>query len=1311
MKRTILQLAAICSLAFTLNSSATVLYVDLNSTNPLPPYAGWSTAATNIQDAIDAANPGDQILVTNGVYQTGGRVVYGSLTNRVAVTRAVTVQSVSGPSLTVIQGNPIIGDSAVRCVYLTNNAALLGFTLTNGATRDLGDSDLEQSGAGVWCEDSSAAISNCVITRNSASDDGGGAFCGTFANCNFTGNTAGYNGGAATQSTLTNCILSGNFANFGGGAYESTLYNSVLTANVAAVNGGGVQECLLNNCTLTGNSCGNTGGGSSASSLNNCIVYYNSAPSEPNYTLYSEVPAVMNNCCTTPLPPSGTGNITAEPILADFAHLGAGSPCRGAGDAAYSTGVDIDGEPWLNPPSIGCDEYYPGAITGPLTVAIYSDYTNVAPGFSLNFIGQIAGHADSNVWDFGDGATATNRVYASHDWPVAGDYLVTFTAFNDSNPGGVSATVLVRVTEEIHYVDLASATPILPFTSWSTAATNIQDAVDAVVLPGAKVVVTDGVYVNGGRAVGAQTNRVVIARFVQVQSVNGPAMTVIQGYQDPDTIIGDDAVRCVYLADGARLTGFSLTYGGTRANNDWSIPDYEKNGGGVWCEPGDAVVSNCVFIASAAVNNGGGISGGTVFNSVLTNNTAGNGGGADSCTLNNCLLVGNSTGGEGGGAISCTLNNCGLTANSANQGGGIGDCTANHCTFTANSAGEGGGAYNATLNNSIAYYNTASNGSNYSGGVFNFSCTVPLPDNGTNNITAEPLLADPLHLSAGSPCLGAGSTDDTTGTDLDGEPWAVPPAMGCDEFYPGSITGPLSVAIQGTTYVPTGYVGNFTATINGHASANFWDFGDGTVVSNHPYLSHSWAVAGDYAVVFRAFNDSNPGGVSATTTVHVATQLVYYVNAACTNPVAPYFSWTTAATNIQSAVDAAWRSGSLVLVTNGVYGPSIIDQPQIVQSVNGPAVTIIDGASADRCVYIVDGAALVGFTLTHGASDNGGGVFATSPAAVLTNCILTANSATGLGGGAFSGTLNNCILQGNSATGYHGGGASYSTLNNCTLSGNSATYDGGGAFWSTLNNCVLNRNTADIGGGLLWGTANNCTLIDNHADSFGGGTFALTLQNCIVYYNDSPSGPNDYGSTFSYCCTTPNPGSGTANLTNAPLFVDQANSNFRLQSNSPCINAGNNAYVVGTTDLDGRPRIQNGAVDIGAYEFQPGVSGLFIGWLQQYGLPTDGSADYLDSDGDGMNNWQEWIAGTDPTNPLSVLKMTSAISTNNPSGLLVTWQSVSGKNYFLQRAADLTTQPAFSTIQSNIAGQANTTSYTDTTATNSGPYFYRVGVQ
>jgi hypothetical protein len=173
------------------------------------------------------------------------------------------------------------------------------------------------------------------------------------------------------------------------------------------------------------------------------------------------------------------------------------------------------------------------------------------------------------------------------------------------------------------------------------------------------------------------------------------------------------------------------------------------------------------------------------------------------------------------------------------------------------------------------------------------------------------------------------------------------------------------------------------------------------------------------------------------------------------------------------------------------------------------------------------------------------------------------------------------------------------------------------------------------------------------------------------------------------------------------LFVDSANGNLRLQSNSPCINAGNNTYVTTTTDLDGRPRIVGGTVDMGAYECQSPALLDFYNWLQTYGLSTSALSVYADSDGDGMNNWQEWVCGTNPTNRLSVLRLLSPSITGTK--LTVTWQSVAGVNYFLVRS----TNPAapFTLLATNILGQAGTTSYTDTNATAPGPCFYRVGVK
>ncbi len=171
-------------LLFAATALAQVRYVDMNSANPTPPYTKWATAATNIQDAVDAAVAGDEIVVTNGIYAAGfgdsGRNGY-----YVAVDKALSIRKVNGPGFTVIDGGGAV--TQLGCVSLVNGARLAGFTLTHGYA-ELGN--------------------------------GGGVNGGTLNHCTLTGNSAYFFGGGATSCTLNNCTLIGNSAPQGGGASE-----------------------------------------------------------------------------------------------------------------------------------------------------------------------------------------------------------------------------------------------------------------------------------------------------------------------------------------------------------------------------------------------------------------------------------------------------------------------------------------------------------------------------------------------------------------------------------------------------------------------------------------------------------------------------------------------------------------------------------------------------------------------------------------------------------------------------------------------------------------------------------------------------------------------------------------------------------------------------------------------------------------------------------------------------------------------------------------------------------------------------------
>jgi hypothetical protein len=929
----------------------------------------------------------------------------------------------------------------------------------------------------------------------------------------------------------------------------------------------------------------------------------------------------------------------------------------------------------------------------------------------------------------------------------------------------LNASTALAVT---HYVDPNSPAPASPYTSWNTASHDIQIAVDASA-NGDVVLVTNGFYRSGQRAGGLMGNRVVVNNAVTVQSVNGPAVTTIMGFQTPGTVTSNLSIRCVYLADGASLVGFTLTGGSTL--HDLSADD--GFGGAVFGASTNAVVSNCVLTGNAAFSLGGGAYRVTLNNCTISENRTmarfsptahayPYGGGAYGCVANNCIFQGNRSRKAGGAATDCILNNCHIINNvvendpfyenftepgdggglagagpglatgllaqandclfvgntAGDAGGGAAGAVLNNCTLINNTAGAaGGGAYNCTLNNCIDYYNAAPSGSNWfiaywATSSIHFSCTTPTPTNGTDNITNEPLLAAPLQLSTGSPCIGTGSSNYTSGVDLNGNAWSNPPSMGCAEYNP--ITGMTSISLNlFAVAVPTNFSQNIYATASGSITNGSWTVDGSGVATNVPVISLIWPDPGAHSIEFHAL-DAGGNDISSTVSVQVVESLIHYVSADGTNPVPPFVSWETAATNIQDAVDAAKFFPATVLVSDGVYrfgGGVAADEycsnrvtvvkPIAVQSVNGQGATLIQGFrlpgggsgiadNAIRCIYLANGATLTGFTLTNGATGRtvlegnvvGGGAYCESTNESLSYCVIVGNVAFKGAGGVFGGTLKYCNIVSNVVVSFGpGGGVLSNMLSECVVQGNRAGTAGGGAAFAHLNNCTVANNNS-------------------------GGAFVCTLNNCIVYYNSDQNIVLS-NAAANYCCTFPLPTNGIGNITNEPLFIDAA-ADFHLQFTSPCINSGNNAYVTGNSDLDGNARIAGGTVDIGAYELPSPASVISYAWLKQFGLATDGSADFTDADADGLSNWQEWRAGTVPTSSLSVLQLL-APSVTGP-GVNVTWQSVSGINYFLQRSAALGTG-SFSTIRSNIAGQNGTTTCTDTNATIPGPFFYRVGVQ
>jgi hypothetical protein len=114
-------------------------------------------------------------------------------------------------------------------------------------------------------------------------------------------------------------------------------------------------------------------------------------------------------------------------------------------------------------------------------------------------------------------------------------------------------------------------------------------------------------------------------------------------------------------------------------------------------------------------------------------------------------------------------------------------------------------------------------------------------------------------------------------------------------------------------------------------------------------------------------------------------------------------------------------------------------------------------------------------------------------------------------------------------------------------------------------------------------------------------------------------------------------------------------------------------------------------------------------WQQQNFGSTNGANTglYEDYDFDGFLNWNEFIAGTQPTNGNSVWESTASNQSGN--NYVIRWPSVAGRYYRVNRSTNFMTT-AFAPISGTLAANVPENVYTDSPPTSVTLYYYRVSV-
>jgi hypothetical protein len=144
--------------------------------------------------------------------------------------------------------------------------------------------------------------------------------------------------------------------------------------------------------------------------------------------------------------------------------------------------------------------------------------------------------------------------------------------------------------------------------------------------------------------------------------------------------------------------------------------------------------------------------------------------------------------------------------------------------------------------------------------------------------------------------------------------------------------------------------------------------------------------------------------------------------------------------------------------------------------------------------------------------------------------------------------------------------------------------------------------------------------------------------------------------------------------------------------------------------------VQNGIVKMTAVPPTSWNDGISDVWrLRYFGSLTDpSSAANADPDGDGISNWNEYIAGTNPVDAHSALRVQSRLdnaapNANGQPSVILNWSSVEGRHYSVEAAASLG-GAQWTPVATDLAGTGETLEFKDASGAAAEGKYYRVRV-